>query len=120
MEWTGYALGILHFAVMVSVIVLVLFSHLVYHATWLKLAIFVFMLLVFIQHISLGYCFATVLEKKWSNQEQAPFHMIAEKFLSLFGVTMEQYWLYSEVIEGSIAVFLLLELASIYLSGTWH
>lgn len=116
MKWIGYMLGILHISIIVSLITLIIASHTIYHDRWLKTAIFIFILLIFIQHLIFGGCFITVLEKKLSEQEQAPFHSIVESFLSNFGLTLQHYWDYSEVIECVIAIFLGLELLSLYLS----
>ena len=116
MQWAGYMVGILHVSITVSLLLLIIVSHTLYHERWLKTAIFLFIMLMFIQHIIFGGCVITVLEKKLSGQEQAPFHSIVESFLSNFGLTLQHYWDYVEVIECVIAICLGLELASLYLA----
>lgn len=116
MQWLGYYVGILHVSLIVSVIALIIVSHIFIHGRWLKTCIFLFFVLMFIQHMIFGGCIITVYEKKLSEQETAPFHMITEKLLTSMGLTMDQYWQYSEVIEGTMAIFLALELASLYLA----
>lgn len=115
MQWLGHYLGIIHICIPTSLIALIIVSHTVYRERWLKLAILIFIILMFIQHMIIGTCFITVLEKKLSKQEQSPFHSILENFLSLFGVTLEQYYQYCEVVECTIAIFLGLEVLSLYL-----
>ena len=71
---------------------------------------------MFIQHLIFGGCVITVLEKNLTGQEQAPFHSIVEKVFSLFGLTLQHYWDYCEVVECVIAICLGLELTSLYLA----
>jgi hypothetical protein len=116
MQWLGYYLGILHMSIITSLIALIIVSHTLIHARWLKTVIVLFLVAIFIQHLIYGKCFITVLEKKFSGQEQAPFHMIVEKLMLSMGLTLDHYWQYSELIEGSVALCLALELASLYLA----
>ena len=116
MQWLGYYLGIVHVSIIISFLVLIIVSHTLIHDRWLKTGIFLFLVLMFVQHLIFGGCVITVYEKKLSGQETAPFHMITEKLLTSMGLTMDQYWTYSEVIEGTMAIFLALELASLYLA----
>lgn len=116
MQWLGYYLGILHVSLIVSVIALIIVSHIFIHGRWLKTCIFLFFVLMFIQHMIFGGCVITVIEKRLSQQEQAPFHMIIEQLLLSMGLTMDHYWQYTEVIEACIVLCLTLELASLYLA----
>jgi hypothetical protein len=116
MQWLGYYLGILHVSIIISFLVLIIVSHTLLHDRWLKTGIFLFLVLMFVQHLVFGGCIITVYEKKLSQQEMAPFHMITEQIMKSIGLTMEHYWKYTEVIEGTMALFLALELASLYLA----
>lgn len=115
MEWTGYAIAIAHLIITITILTLIVVSHTMYHERWLKLMIFIILLLVFIQHVMFDKCVLTVLEKQITSQEQSPYHNILEKILSMFEITLDDYHTHVTVIEGVATLCFGLELLSLYL-----
>lgn len=113
MEWIGYASAILHLSLINTFIVLVGVSHTLYPALWLKIVLFIAVLLIFIQHIVIGGCIMTFFEKGMSNQDDGPHRKILEKILGSFGVTMEQHDTYFLAVLGTSVLWMGLEIVSI-------
>ena len=116
MQWLGYYFGILHIFITTSLITLVVLSQVFIRKRWLKTFVFLFIVAIVVQHLVLGDCVVTVLEKKLTGQEQAPFHMITEQFMVSIGLTMDHYWKYTPPIEKAMFLFLGLELMYLYLA----
>jgi len=104
-------------------ITLILVSHTIYTALWFKVILFLTLFLIVVQHIILGTCFVSIFEKKYIGSETAHYDNIIEKFLSLFNVSIKEYYDVSLAVEITATAFLGLEILSILcsrLNGLGH
>lgn len=98
----GHIVAIFHFMLTGVLITLILISHTFYRSVWLKLFVFMFLFVIWAQHIIFDACILTFCEKSLT-QNQSPFHAILQKGLSIVGLTMNDYNAYL-VITETIAV----------------
>ena len=97
-------------------ITLIFVSHTLYTAVWFKIFLVAALVLIVIQHIILGSCFITIFERKFSGKEESPYYDFIEKFLSLFGITLKEYYTHALVVEITVTICLALEVLSILCS----
>lgn len=115
-QYASYLISILHILFLNSMITIILVSHTLYTAVWLKIVIFISLVLIIIQHIILGSCFLTIFERKYTDNQESPYYDFIEKFLSLFGITLKEYYTHVLVIEITATLCLGLEVLSILCS----
>ena len=115
-QYISYLISILHILFLNSMITIILVSHTLYTAVWLKIVIFIGLIMIIVQHIILGSCFLTIFEKKYSDNQESPYYDFIEKFLSLFGITLKEYYTHALVIEITATLCLGLEVISILCS----
>jgi hypothetical protein len=119
----GFIISILHVLFLTTMITLILVSHTIYTALWFKVILFLTLFLIVVQHIILGTCFVSIFEKKYIGSETAHYDNIIEKFLSLFNVSIKEYYDVSLAVEITATAFLGLEILSIFcsrLNGLGH
>jgi hypothetical protein len=119
----GFIISILHILFLTTMITLILVSHTIYTALWFKVILFLTLFLIVVQHIILGTCFVSIFEKKYIGSETAHYDNIIEKFLSLFNVSIKEYYDVSLAVEITATAFLGLEILSIFcsrLNGLGH
>jgi hypothetical protein len=119
----GFIISILHVLFLTTMITLILVSHTIYTALWFKVILFLTLFLIVVQHIILGTCFVSIFEKKYIGSETAHYDNIIEKFLSLFNVSIKEYYDVSLAVEITATAFLGLEILSILcsrLNGLGH
>jgi len=119
----GFIISILHILFLTTMITLILVSHTIYTALWFKVILFLTLFLIVVQHIILGTCFVSIFEKKYIGSETAHYDNIIEKFLSLFNVSIKEYYDVSLAVEITATAFLGLEILSILcsrLNGLGH
>ena len=119
----GFIISILHVLFLTTMITLILVSHTIYTAVWFKVILFLILFLIVVQHIILGTCFVSIFERKYIGTETAHYDNIIEKFLSLFNVSIKEYYDVSLAVEITATAFLGLEILSIFcsrLNGLGH
>jgi hypothetical protein len=98
----AHIIAIFHFMLTGMLITLILISHTIYTSVWLKLFVFVFLFIIWAQHVIFDACILTVCEKSLT-QTESPFHSILKPGLALVGLTMNDYNTYL-IITETIAV----------------
>lgn len=111
-EILGYILAVFHFMMSAGLITLILISHTVYPSFWLKLFVFVCLLLIWLQHVVLDICIVTVWESQLTTGETTPFHRIVKDILSMFNLTLDDYDSYLIITESVAVACFALELVS--------
>jgi len=86
-EVLGYILGVWHIMVCVTIFACIILSHTIYPAFWFQCLIFIFTLIIWIQHILLHVCVVFTAEKTLTNKEP-PFYTI---FRNLTNLHMDKY-----------------------------
>lgn len=114
-EILAYIIAVFHFIIGAGLISLVFISHTFYTAIWLKVFVFVCLLLIWLQHVILDICIFTVWEKQLITGEITPFHQIIKDILGLFNLTLDHYYTNLVIVEGVAVGCFGLELVS-YLS----
>jgi len=99
-EILGYILAVFHFIISAGLITLLVISHTIYPSVWLKLLVFICLLLIWLQHIALDICIVTVWEKQLTSGGITPFHRIVQDILSMFNLTLADYDTYLIITEG--------------------
>jgi len=102
-EILGYILAVFHFIISAGLITLIIISHTIYPSIWLKIFVFVCLFLIWLQHVFLNICIITVWEHRLTNGEITPFHQIVKDILSMFNLTLVNYYEYL-IITESVAV----------------
>lgn len=108
----GHILAVFHFMITAVLITLILVSHTIYPSIWLKIIIFVFLGLIWIQHLIFDACVVTWWEKSLT-QTHSPFHRILESILKIMNLTLADYDRHLIVIEGVAVGCFGLEIISI-------
>jgi hypothetical protein len=98
----GHIVAIFHFILTGVLLTLILISHTIYTSIWLKIFVFIFLFVIWAQHIIFDACILTLCEKSLT-QNDSPFHVMLKKALSLVGLTMNDYNAYL-VITETVAV----------------
>lgn len=98
----GHIVAIFHFMLTGVLLTLILISHTIYRSVWLKLFVFIFLFVIWAQHIIFDACILTFCEKSLT-QNDSPFHDMLKKGLALIGLTMNDYNAYL-VITETVAV----------------
>jgi hypothetical protein len=111
-ELLGHIIAIFHFMIFGVLLTLVFVSHTIYPSVWMKLAIFIGLGAIFLQHVVFDVCIVSVWEHNLTKSEITPFHSVLEKILNTFNVTLAQYDKYLLVIEGVAVACFGLELLS--------
>jgi hypothetical protein len=111
-EILGYILAVFHFIISAGLVTLVVISHTIYPSVWLKVFVFVCLLLIWIQHVALDICIVTVWEKQLTTGGITPFHRIVRDILSMFNLTLADYDTYLIITEGVAVGCFGLELVS--------
>ena len=99
-EILGYILAVFHFIISAGLVTLLVISHTIYPSVWLKLFVFVCLLLIWLQHIALDICIVSVWEKQLTTGGITPFHRIVQDILSMFNLTLADYDTYLIITEG--------------------
>ncbi len=102
-EILGYILAVFHFIISAGLVTLLVISHTIYPSVWLKLFVFICLLLIWLQHVALDLCIITVWEKQLTTGEITPFHRIVKDILAVFNLTLNDYNTYL-IITESVAV----------------
>jgi hypothetical protein len=111
-ELLGHIVAVFHFMIFGVLLTLVFISHTVYPSVWMKLAIFLGLGAIFLQHVVFDACIVSVWEQNLTKSELTPFHSVLEKILKIFNITLSQYDKYLLVIEGVAVACFGLELLS--------
>jgi hypothetical protein len=98
-EVLGYILGVWHFVVCITIFVTIIISHTVYPVLWLQVLSFIFLLLIWLQHVFLQVCIVFIAERNLTKKEP-PFYEIVR---NLFHIEPLQFTLHFVVAE-TIAV----------------
>ena len=77
----GHILGVVHFMLSTVLVISIILCHTVYPAFWAQCFVYVFIILIWLQHVFLQICFITVAEKKLT-KTTSPFEDITQ---NLFG-----------------------------------
>jgi len=107
-EVLGYILGVCHVMICVSVGVCCIISHTLYPANWLQILVFVFLVIVWLQHILLGVCVVFVAEHKLTNKDP-PFYEIIRV---IFRIDPTQFTIHFIIAETMVVACFCLELVS--------
>lgn len=102
-EILGYILAVFHFIISAGLVTLLIISHTIYPSVWLKLFVFVCLVLIWLQHVVLDICIVTVWESQLTTGEITPFHRIVKDIMSMFNLTLKDYDAYL-IITESVAV----------------
>lgn len=102
-EVLGYILAVFHFMISAGLLTLIFLSHTFYPSIWLKLFVFVCLLLIWLQHVVLKICIITVWEKQLTSGETTPFHRIVKDLLEIVNLKLTDYSTYL-IITESVAV----------------
>lgn len=94
-EVLGYILGVVHFVISMTIIVMVVASHTLYPAFWFQVGVFVCLLVIWLQHIFLKVCISIVAEQKLTNSEPPFFQIIR----NVIGISPSQFTTYFVIAE---------------------
>jgi hypothetical protein len=114
-ELVGHIIAIFHFMISAVLLTLVIISHTIYTSIWLKIGVFVCLLLIWLQHVIFDVCVVTVWEKNFTKGSVTPFHKILRDVFRIFNITLEDYDTYLIIIESTAVGCFFLEILS-YLS----
>jgi hypothetical protein len=94
-EVLGYILGVVHFVVSMTIIVMIVVSHTLYPAFWFQVGVFVCLLVIWLQHIFLKVCISIVAEQKLTNSEP-PFFQIIRNIIGISPSEFSTYFVIAE------------------------
>ncbi len=94
-EILGYILGVVHFVVSMTIIVMIVVSHTLYPAFWFQVGVFVCLLVIWLQHIFLKVCISIVAEQKLTNSEP-PFFQIIRNIIGISPSEFSTYFVIAE------------------------
>jgi len=94
-EVLGYILGVLHFVVSMTIIVMVLLCHTLYPAFWFQVGVFLCLLVIWLQHIILKVCISIVAEQKLTRSEP-PFFQIIRNVIGISPSEFSTYFVIAE------------------------
>lgn len=98
-EVLGYILGTIHVFLSIFILVCVFVSHTIYPVFWFQCFVFMWLFLIWIQHVVLKVCVVIVAEKGLT-QHQSPYYEIMGEFLKkLFNVELNDFITYLLVAE---------------------
>ena len=118
-EALGYILGSIHFMISIFLFLLVIISHTIYPAFWLQSVVFVFLCIIWIQHVVLKVCISIVAEKNFT-KSISPFHKLVEDLFGLSSHEFGNYLVTAETIAIGCFGLELLSRICIYLGRAWH
>ena len=96
-EVLGYILGAVHFMSFVLLLLLVVASHTIYTNFWFQFAIFLCILLIWVQHIFLKVCVLVVAEKNFT-KNISPFHILLEDVFQISSTDFSNYFVVAETV----------------------
>lgn len=117
-EVLGYILGFIHVIGSVTIASMIIVSHTIYPVFWFQVLTFVYLFLVWIQHLFLGVCVVTVAEQSLTKRD-SPFHKILKDVLEFYNLNIYQFIKYLFISETVMVACFFLEILS-NLSRTWH
>jgi hypothetical protein len=94
-EVLGYILGVVHFVVSMTIIVMIVVSHTLYPAFWFQVGVFLCLLVIWLQHIFLKVCISIVAEQKLTNSEP-PFFQIIRNIIGISPSEFSTYFVIAE------------------------
>ena len=107
-EVLGYILGVVHFVISMTIIVMVILCHTVYPSFFFQLGVFLCLLVIWLQHIFLKVCISIVAEQKLTNHEP-PFYKIIRDVL---GISPSEFTTYFVIAETMVVGCFGLEIIS--------
>jgi len=107
-EPLGYILGVCHITICVSLIFMIIISHTLYPAFWLQCVVFVFIFIIWIQHIFLKVCVVILAEYSLTKNE-SPFYKLITAFTTL---NPQDWTIHFMVAETITVICLTLEITS--------
>jgi hypothetical protein len=113
-EVLGYILGVCHVMICVSVGVCSIISHTLYPVTWLQILVFVFLVIVWLQHIFLKVCVVFVAEHKLTNKDP-PFYEIIRDIFHIDPTQFTIHFIIAETIAVGCFGLELISKLSIYI-----
>ena len=107
-EVLGCILGVWHIIVAVNIVVCIFISHTFYPSFWFQLIVYIFLVLIWLQHIFLKVCIVFLTEMKLTNKEPAYYEVVR----NVLGIEPEIITNYILALETSAVVCFGLELTS--------
>lgn len=125
-EILGYILAVLHCLISITLILCIIFSHTIYPTLGFKLATYICMLLVWLQHIFLNVCIFTVAEISLIKIDTPSNLYLSHVFSVILGTSLTEAMtrlIMGETIAVSCFTLEMLSILMNYiydLGGTWH
>jgi hypothetical protein len=112
-EVLGYILGTIHIILSIFILVCVFVSHTVYPVFWFQCVVFIWLFLIWIQHVVLKVCVVIVAEKGLT-QKHSPYYEIMGEFLhKFFNIELSDFVSYVLVAETVAVSCFGLEIVSV-------
>jgi len=111
-EVLGYILGTIHVILSIFILVCVFISHTIYPIFWFQCMVFVWLFLIWVQHVVLKVCVVIIAEKNLT-QNQSPYYEIMGELLNkFFNIKLEDFIHYILVGETTAVACFGLEIVS--------
>jgi len=107
-EVLGYILGVIHFVVGVTISIMVIVSHTIYPAFWLKCIVFLILFAIWLQHIVFKVCIVIIAEQKLTKGDPPYFKI----FKDMTGIDGSNLVTHLVVFETGALIAFSLELVS--------
>ena len=125
-EILGYILAVLHCLATTTLLFCIIFSHTIYPTLGFKLATYVFMVLIWLQHIFLNVCIFTVAEISLIKIDTPSNLYLSHIFSVILGTSLTEAMTRVIMAETIAVSCFTLEMLSILMNyiyelrGTWH
>lgn len=87
-EVIGCIIGVFHIIIGIGLAILVIISHTVYPSTYLQIFVFVMLVIILVQHITLKVCIFTLAEETLTNTGTI-FHKTVSDLMNFLGITLD-------------------------------
>jgi len=113
-EVLGYILGTIHVILSIFILVCVFVCHTVYPVFWFQCVVFIWLFLIWIQHVVLKVCVVIVAEKGLT-KNHSPYYEIMGEFLNkIFNIQLSDFVTYLLVAETVAVACFGLEIVSVF------
>ena len=111
-EVLGYILGTIHVILSIFILVCVVVSHTIYPIFWFQCMVFVWLFLIWIQHVVLKVCVVIIAEKNLTQNKSPYYEIMGELLHKFFNIKLEDFIHYVLVAETTAVSCFGLEIVS--------